>query len=169
MPGLGYRDSRLWMNKCLSSLDKWDEVEIEKRFLSIKERFLKIWQYPNIRIELDQDEEVNIFDADDPKGRKLEYAVFFDQKIEVNQISKLYVEVFKKLFQLQPETIFASDLGERVSLTKKTMEQGLRQAVAINDTYFIEANFDSQGKFNKIKYALTIFKLEDELSIKYSN
>lgn len=157
------------MNKYLSSLDKWDKTEIERCFGFISERFLKIWEYPQIEIEANGDNgELNIFEADDPKHKKLEYAIFFDQKIEVNQVTKLYVEVFKKLFELQPQTFFTSDLEERISLTKNPTENGLRQAVPINDTYFIEANIDNIGKFERIKQALTIFGFEDELSIKYA-
>jgi hypothetical protein len=77
------------------------------------------------------------------------------------------VEVFKQLFELQPETFFTTDLSPRISLTKNPEENGLRQAVPINDTYFIEANIDNSGKFDRIKQALTIFDLEDELTIKY--
>ncbi|MFO8055992.1 MAG: hypothetical protein R6V10_01680 [bacterium] len=106
--------------------------------------------------------------ADDPKYKKLEYAIFLDQKIEVNQVAKLYVEVLKQLFELQPETFFTTDLGERISLTKNPNEKGLRQPVPINDTYFIEGNIDNTGKFDRIMKALTIFDLEDELSIKYT-
>ncbi|MCA9761327.1 MAG: DUF262 domain-containing protein [Streptococcus sp.] len=170
LDGAGYKDSRLWMNKYLSILDKWDKAEIERRFDLIAERFLKIWEYPQIEIETNGDNgELNIFEADDPKHKKLEYAIFFDQKIEVNQVAKLYVEVFKQLFELQPETFFTSDLGERISLTKNPTEKGLRQAVPINDTYFIEANIDNVGKFDRIKQALTIFGFEDELMIKYAD
>lgn len=169
LDGAGYKDSRLWMNKYLSILDKWDKTEIERRFDLISERFLKIWEYPQIEIEINGDNgELNIFEADDPKHKKLEYAIFFDQKIEVNQVAKLYVEVFKQLFELQPETFFTSDLGERISLTKNPTEKGLRQAVPINDTYFIEANIDNMGKFDRIKQALTTFDFEDELTIKYA-
>ena len=169
LDGAGYKDSRLWMNKYLSILDKWDKTEIERRFDLISERFLKIWEYPQIEIEPNGDNgELNIFEADDPKHKKLEYAIFFDQKIEVNQVAKLYVEVFKQLFELQPETFFTSDLGERISLTKNPTEKGLRQAVPINDTYFIEANIDNMGKFDRIKQALTTFDFEDELTIKYA-
>lgn len=165
----GYKDSRLWMNKYLSILDKWNKTEIERRFDLISERFLKIWEYPQIEIETNgENGELNIFEADDPKHKKLEYAIFFDQKIEVNQVAKLYVEVFKQLFELQPETFFTSDLGERISLTKNPTEKGLRQAVPINDTYFIEANIDNMGKFDRIKQALTTFDFEDELTIKYA-
>ena len=165
----GYKDSRLWLNKYLSISDKWDKAEIERRFDLLAERFLKIWQMPQIELEeRDDNNEVNIFEAEDPKFKKLEYAIFFDQKIEVNQVAKLYVEVFKQLFELQPETFFTTDLAEKITLTKNPKEGNPRQAVPINDTYFIEGNIDNIGKFVKIKHALTIFDSEDELTIKYA-
>ena len=168
LDGAGYKDSRLWMNKYLSSLHKWDQTEIEKRFSLILERFLKIWEYPQIEIETYEDSgELNIFEADDPKHKKLEYAIFFDQKIDIDQVAKLYAVVFKQLFELQPETFFTSDLGELISLTKNPTEKKLRQAISINDTYYIEGNINNIGKFDRIKHALTIFDIEDELSIKY--
>ena len=92
----------------------------------------------------------------------------YDQKIEVTQAAKLYVEVFKQLFDLQPETFFTTDLAERITLTKNPKEGNPRQAVKINDTYFIEGNIDNIGKFDRMKHALTIFDSEDELIIKYS-
>ena len=165
----GYKESRLWLNKYLSIADKWDKAEIESRFDVLAERFLKIWQIPSIELdEKDENNEVNIFEAEDPKFKKLEYAIFFDQKIEVNQVAKLYVEVFKQLFELQPETFFTTDLAEKITLTKNPKEENPRQAIPINDTYYIEGNLDSNGKFEKIKHALTIFDLEDELTIKYT-
>lgn len=165
----GYKDSRLWLNKYLSIAEKWDKTEIERRFDLLAERFLKVWEYPDINLEdRDENNEVNIFEAEDPKFKKLEYAIFFDQKIEVNQVAKLYVEVFKQLFDLQPETFFTTDLAEKITLTKNPKEGNPRQAVKINDTYFIEGNIDNIGKFDKIKHALTIFDSEDELTIKYA-
>ena len=125
---------------------------------------------PEIDIELEAtNDEINIFDAEDPKHKKLDYAIFFNQKLDVTQVAKLYIEVFRQLFDLQPETFFTSDIGDRLSLTKTPESKGLRQAISISDTYFIEANFDSMGKFDRIKHALTIFGFEDELSIKYAD
>lgn len=168
MPSAGYKDSRLWLNKYLTILDKWGKIEIEGRFKFISERVLKIWDIPNIEInEEAESNEINIFEAEDPKFKKLEYAVFFDQKLEINQVSKLYYEVFKQLFELQPETFFTTELGLKIGLTKNLTEGNPRQALAINDTYFIEGNMDNIGKFDKIKLALTIFGFEDELLIKY--
>ncbi len=165
----GYKDSRLWLNKYLSIAEKWDKAEIERRFDLLSERFLKIWEYPDVDLDdRDENNEVNIFEAEDPKHKKLEYAIFFDQKIEVTQVAKLYVEVFKQLFDLQPETFFTTDLAEKITLTKNPKEGNPRQPVQINDTYYIEGNIDNIGKFDKIKYALTVFDSEEELTIKYA-
>jgi uncharacterized protein with ParB-like and HNH nuclease domain len=169
LPEAGYKDSRLWLNKYLTIIDKWDKTEIERRFDHIAERVLKIWGIPNIVIEEKEDiNEINIFDAEEPKHKRLEYAVFFDQKIQVSQVTKLYVEVFRQLFELQPETFFTTELGTRIGLTKNPTEGNPRQPIEINDTYFIESNIDSNGKFDRIKQALTIFDFEDELTIKYA-
>jgi len=166
----GYTFSRLWLNRDLKEKSKWDKTEIEERATTISERFIKIWEIPEIDIELEAtNDEINIFDAEDPKHKKLEYAIFFNQKIDVTQVAKLYIEVFKQLFDLQPETFFTSEIGERLSLTKTPETSGLRQAVPISETYFIEANIDNMGKFDRIKQALTIFGFEDELSIKYAD
>lgn len=166
----GYNFSRLWLNRDLKEKAKWDKSEIEERANTISERFIKIWEIPEIDIELEAtNDEINIFDAEDPKHKKLEYAIFFNQKLEVTQVAKLYIEVFKQLFDLQPETFFTSEIGDKLSLTKTPETSGLRQAVPISETYFIEANIDNMGKFDRIKQALTIFGFEDELSIKYAD
>lgn len=165
----GYRYSRLWLNRDLKEKNNWNKFEIEQRAEILAERFLKIWELPEIQIEQETaNDEINIFDAEDPKYKKLEYAMFFNQRLEINQVAKLYIEVFKQLFDLQPETFFTSDLGQKISLTKTPVEDSLRQAVPLNDTYFIEANIDNVGKFDRIKHALTIFGFEDELVIKYA-
>ncbi len=99
----------------------------------------------------------------------MEYAIFFNQKLEITQVAKLYVEVIRQLFDLQPETFFTSDIGQRISLSKNPVEDNLRQAVSLNDTYFIESHMDNESKFARIKQALTIFGFEDELIIKYAD
>ncbi|KAA6329079.1 hypothetical protein EZS27_022079 [termite gut metagenome] len=169
LENFGYKDSRLWLNKYLSKLSKWDKEEIEKRFELIAERFLKIWGYPTITAESENNNgELNIFEAEEPTGKHLEYAIFFDKKIETNQITSLYIEVFRQLFELQPETFFTTELAQRIGLSKNIEEGHLRKPAAINDTYFIETNMDSTAKFDKIKLALTFFDIEDELIIKYA-
>jgi uncharacterized protein with ParB-like and HNH nuclease domain len=165
----GYKFSRLWLNKHLAAIDKWDKEQIEKRFDLITERFIKIWSIPEIEITDSETAEVNIFEAEPPRYKKLDYAIFFDQKIEVREVAKLYTEVLKQLFELQPDTFFNTDLGHKIGLTKNPIEGNPRQAIAINDTYFIEGNIDNNGKFDRMKHALILFDFADELSIKYTD
>jgi hypothetical protein len=165
----GYKDSRLWLNKYLSGLDKWDKTEIEKRSDIIAERFLQVWQIPEIDISDETiNSEINIFDAEEATHKKLDYAIFLDQKIEVREVAKLYVEVFKSLFELQPETFFTTDLGDKIGLTKNPIESNTRQSVELNDTYFIESKLSNSAKFDRIKHALSLFDFEDDLIIKYA-
>lgn len=167
LPEKGYRASRLLLNQSLRDLTKWDVEELEKRFGFITERFLKIWKYPHVKDEEDnQSDEINIFDADDPKGKRLEYFIFFDQKLEKTRVSELYEHVLRALYDLNPETFFKSDLGEKLELTSQ--KENLRQALALSESYFIEANLDSRNKFIRLKYALNKFDLTDELFIKYA-
>ncbi len=165
----GYRNSRLWLNQYLSKLEKWDISEIEKRNEMISERFLKIWKIPVIPLEEKADlNEVNIFDADDPTFKRLEFAVFFNNKLEVNQVAKLYLEVFRQLFDLQPETFFATELYSRIGLTKDPDQNKTRSPSKLNESYFIETGYSNKDKFERIKLALMIFGIEDELMIKYA-
>lgn len=166
LPEKGYRASRLFLNKYLSIIDKWDLEELNKRYEILVKRFLKIWSFPNISNDLEfNNEEVNIFDADEPTHKKLEYIIFFEQKQEISTVSDLYLYVIRFLFSEQPQIFFNTDLGERIGLTKDV--KNLRQAVSINEIYYIESNLDSKGKFERIRYALTKFEIIDELFIKY--
>lgn len=166
----GYIFSRLWLNRVLKEKNKWGKDEIEERANIISKRFIKIWEIPEIDIEPETNyDERNIFDAEEPTHKKLEYAIFFNQKIAVSNVSNLYIEVFKLLFELQEETFFTSEIGKQISLTKSPEIDNLRQAVRINNNYFIETNHNSMKKFELIKNALTIFGFEDELFIRYSN
>ena len=162
----GYKFSRLWINRFLSSIDRWGKKEIKERFKIISERFLEIWPFPDIKMDKETDfNEVNIFDAEDPTHKRLEYVIFFDRKLGISTVASLYSEVIKTLFYLQPESFFTSDLSEHLKLTKDS--KICREPVRINETYFIESHMNNKGKFERIKRALTVFDSEDELIIKY--
>jgi len=163
-----YRDSRLWLNRELGGLDRWGLAEMERRHKTIVQRFFEVWTCPDVPEETEGDtEEVNIFEADDPTDRKLEYAVFRDRKIEVSTVLELYLLVFRELFEARPEVFFSSpDLKEKIRLTDKKEDKW--SPAPINDTHYIETRFSNEDKFKRIKMTLTLFDLEDELTLKYA-
>lgn len=171
LPSGGYKSSGFWLNKHLAKLEKWDVEALQQRHQSIAARFLEIWPLPALAadVEMPDSDEVNIFEADEPKFKTLEYAIFLNQKLNINQVSHLYTTVLGTLFEQQPETFYSSELADRLGLVKgEDAASKLRTPNAIGQDYFVEGNLDSNAKFNRLKHALEVFELEEELIIKYA-
>ena len=126
----GYKFSRLWLNRDLQTLSKWNRIEIENRANVIANRFLNIWQYPDIQIEnIHENDEVNIFEAEDPNGRKIEYYVLLDQRTSVSSAKDFYVSVFKQLFELSSELFFTTGLRERIMMVSDINIERLKETM----------------------------------------
>ncbi|MGE5342031.1 MAG: DUF262 domain-containing protein [Candidatus Omnitrophota bacterium] len=167
MPEKGYKDSRLFLNKYLATLETWNLKELENRFNIIKERFLQIWDYPNVALEMDDKYgEINIFEAEDPTDRKLEYFIFFDQKHHMTRVSECFQFVLTFLFKEQPDIFLNKDLRDKLKLTDQ--KDQLLKPLPLNEIYFIESNHSNKAKFERIKSVLTKFGITDELWIKYA-
>lgn len=172
MPDSGYKASRFWLNKYLAEQAQWGVAELEQRYALLLQRFFAVWPFPalNETIAMDATSEMNIFEADEPKNKKLDYAIFMDSKLEVTQVTKLYLEVLRGLFELQPEAFFTTALAERLGLVKgEQAANALRQPALLAEDYYVETNIDSNGKFERLKIVLAALGLEDELSIKYAD
>ena len=166
----GYKFSRLWLNRELKEKEIWNKDEIEKRTKSITERFLKIWEYPEIQIEnIEDGDEVNIFEADDPSGKKIEYFILFGQRTDVSSARDFYVSVFRQLFELSPDLFFTTSLRDRINTANNIDNNRIeRDYEKLNETYYLYTNIINSTKFERVKEALLLFGCEDELSIKYA-
>ncbi len=165
----GYIYSRLWLNQYLKEIDEWNIVNIKKRYALLLERFLQIWKYPEIDIseEDEADEDYNIFDAPDPRFKKLDYFIYNDEKIVTGEVSKMYTHVVKALFEENPSALNHPEIKEAIGLS--TNPDDLRTPFKVNSSYYIETNLDSNSKFKKLKTLLTKFDREDDLLINFSN
>ena len=162
----GYNYSRLWLNDYLKSIDNWDISNYNERFDLIYNRFLKIWGYPDIEVPVyDDSEEQNIFNAESPTHKKLEYFIFENEKIEERDIADMYSLVIKKLFKKNAQLLI--DNQDILKITHN--KEDFRSYGEILNDYYIEYNNDSKTKFSVLKKLLRLFNLEDELIIKYEN
>ena len=160
----GYQFSRLWLNSYLNTIDSWNIANYEKRFDIIYERFLKIWEYPTVEIlTSDLSSEQNIFDAEIPTHKKLEYFIFENTKIEEDKISQMYFYVIRNLFDKNSQLLVSNQ--DVFKITRNTSDFRASQEVA--NGWYLEANIDSNTKFSTLKRLLTLFELEEELTIKY--
>ncbi len=160
----GYNYSRLWLNTYLKLIDGWNIKRFEERFNIIYDRFLKIWEYPDIVIEeADDSEELNIFDAESPTYKKLEYFIFENTKVEEDTVAQMYFYVIKNLFEKNSQLLVGSQ-----DVLKVTRNQNdFRAPQEVENGWFVESNIDSNSKFSVLKKLLSLFEMEDELLIKY--
>lgn len=162
----GYQYSRLWFNSYLKSINHWNVLNYEERLILICERFLKIWEYPDIVIIEDNDsEEQNIFDADIPTHQKLEYFIFENTKVEEDTVAQMFFYVVRSLYEKNSQLLISNQ--NIFKITRGISDFRVPQEV-INGWY-IESNIDSNSKFIILKKLLLLFEVEDDLFIKYSS
>ena len=162
----GYVHSRLWLNDYLKKQDIWNLDKYNERFEIIYDRFLKIWELPKVEIPtFETDAEQNIFDAEPPTNKKLEYFIFEDTRIDEVHVAQMYFYVLRSLYEKNPELLLESK--HIIKLSKTPSE--FRTPQELLNGYFIEANIDSNSKFSYLKKILSVFELEDELIIKYNS
>ncbi len=164
----GYKFSRLWLNHYLNEIEKWDLVELKNRYVILLNRFFEIWEYPNIEIstEDEAEQEYTIYSSPDPKGKKLRYFIFKDEKIIAEEISKMYYHVIRGLLVEKPNVILNSELKNTIQISSNPNDW--RTPYKISDNYFIEANIGNNSKFRRLKSALTKCDYEDELLIAFA-
>jgi len=165
----GYIFSRLWLNTYLKNIDEWDVSKLKERYFILFERFKKIWEFPDINIEdeTDEDEDYYIYNSPDPRNRKLDYFIFRDEKVITDEVSKMYYHVVKVIIEENPSLITHSDIKNLLGLTSN--KEDLRVPYPINSSYYIESNIDNNSKFRKLKTLLTKLNFEDDLLINFSN
>ena len=160
----GYLFSKLWLNSYLKSIDSWDVSKYEERADIIYERFLKIWEFPDVEIlEVDESGEQNIFDAESPTYKKLEYFIFENTKVAEDTIAQMYFYVIRNLYEKNPQLLLSNP--EVLKITRNASD--FRAAQEVINGWFVECNIDSNSKFAVLKKLLSLFEMEDELLVKY--
>lgn len=162
----GYKYSRLWLNKYLQDIDNWTLTEYNTRFEIIFKRFLSIWFYPDVELPVEEENiEENIFAAEKPTNKKLEYFIFEDTKVEESAIAQMYFYVITRLYQINLPLLLKNQQIIKFSRTPADF----RTPQELINGYFIEANIDSNTKFNILKKLLQLFEMEEDLFVKFSS
>lgn len=165
----GYIYSKLWLNSYLCEVDEWNLENMNTRLDKLTERFLNVWSYPKHKVSFKVYSEVNIFDAEDPTNKKLDYFIFEDKKQYLSEISKLFTYVIKDLFYKNKDTFFSKEIKSILKITRNKNDLRSDYPINVDNIYYIENNFSNKEKFMILKKLLRIFKMEEELYIKYKN
>jgi uncharacterized protein with ParB-like and HNH nuclease domain len=165
----GYIYSNLKINSLLKEIDIWNEENYLKRLSWIKDRFKKIWPYPNVEIieaDFDEDPDINIFDISEMKFKKLDYFIFRNEKIDTKDFTTVYIHVITSLFNENPEHFMHPRIASIVQVTNDA--NNCRQPIALGSTFFFESNIENNSKLNRLKKLLEIYNAEDELFLNFA-
>lgn len=163
----GYIYSRLWINSYLKQIDTWNVETYQERTRILTNRFLEIWKLPEIQIEQNPNAgEINIFEIEDPTGKSMQYARFFERIVKNTdsrlEYATLLTYVARKIYEIAPKE-FKEKLVNEINIEKNS--HNLRRPQKIGDEYYIETNLSAKDIVKRIRFILSSFNLEDELFI----
>lgn len=162
----GYTFSRLWLNSYIKTINEWNLEKYSERFELIFNRFKSIWHYPEVEIPAEEDEstEVSISNIEDSSNKKLEYFIFEDSKIEEEAVTQMFYYVLKKLYDKNPQLLINNE-----GILKITRESSdFTESVEVFNGYYIDPRANNNRKFRVLRDLLSLFELEDELIIKFT-
>ena len=163
----GYIYSRLWINSYLKQIDTWNVETYQERTRILTNRFLEIWKLPEIQIEQNPNAgEINIFEIEDPTGKSMQYARFFERIVKNTdsrlEYATLLTYVARKIYEIAPKE-FKEKLVNEINIEKNS--HNLRRPQKKGDEYYIETNLSAKDIVKRIRFILSSFNLEDELFI----
>ncbi len=163
----GYKDSKLFLNKFLAQQNQWNVEILKKRLDVLTERFKEIWKYPGSAILEDTDNEINIFDIDNPTGELLEYYVFDGKRVITNTFKDILRNISKQFYSLDKEYFLQSKIKNKLKVTSN--KEALTFPVELSDGIYIESSLSSKEIFKRVKLLLQVYGFEDDLFIKFKN
>lgn len=167
----GFKDSRLRLNKYLSSITKWDEDEILNRANILLNIALDVWTY-SITSFVEQQISQNLYslnDEEDFTNTKAKSFILMGDEYKVKSWTELYEKVCLILYDLEPST-FIKIMNKRfteIYMQKRfsSKEENLRTAFKIADKVYIEKNLNTEAKLSTLRVIFNEYDLDyNELS-----
>lgn len=167
----GFKESRLKLNRYISSIDKFTEEEIIDRKNILFNIALEIWKYPKTSFVEEREVEnlYSLTDEDDFTNTTVKSFILLGDEYKVKNWTQLYEEVCLALYDLEP-SIFVKLIQKRfleAHIAKRFSEtvDGLRQEFKIADNVYIEKNLNTQAKLDTIRVIFDEYDLDyNELS-----
>lgn len=163
----GFKDSRLYLNKYISSLDSWDEGEIIKRARKLLKRGLEIWKYPDCeyqQLEISNEKSFSLDEEDiNFTGESIVSFEMFGDYYKVSSWSEFYEHVISTLYDLDPIRFneISKHNGKNNPVYNKIVDEStkVRRAVKIADGIYIEANLNTEAKLSILRFLVKEFNL----------
>jgi uncharacterized protein with ParB-like and HNH nuclease domain len=162
----GYAFSRLWLNRDLMKLDTWTVADFKTRHNRLIKRTLEIWPYPEVEVmeDVGTQDEMTIFEIDDPTGYKVKYAKIGTETIEPKSVKEFYITVLSRLFAGNPNPMMQPEVSGTILLERN--DPNAFDNEHIGRGYSVDASNSSWVKFKRLETVLNAYDLEDFVRVK---
>ena len=163
----GFKDSRLYLNKYISTIDHWNEDEIIKRSEILFDRSLDIWLYPDFGYEQIETNNENMFSLSDEDinftGESVVSFEIFKESYKVSNWKEFYEKLLNMLYDLDPiklRDIARKSFGkDSIDNRKSTEVTKLRRPIKVSDGIYMESNIDTEAKLFMMRFLMKQFDL----------
>lgn len=163
----GFKDSRLYLNKYISTIDHWNEDEIIKRSEILFDRSLDIWLYPDFGYEQIETNNENMFSLSDEDinftGESVVSFEIFKESYKVSNWKEFYEKLLNMLYDLDPiklRDIARKSFGkDSIDNRKSTEVTKLRRPIKVADGIYMESNIDTEAKLFMMRFLMKQFDL----------
>ena len=163
----GFKDSRLYLNKYISTIDHWNEDEIIKRAEILFDRSLDIWPYPDFGYEQIETNNENTFSLSDEDinftGESVVSFEIFKESYKVSNWKEFYEKLLNMLYDLDPiklRDIARKSFGkDSIDNRKSTEVTKLRRPIKVADGIYMESNIDTEAKLFMMRFLMKQFDL----------
>lgn len=163
----GFKDSRLYLNKYISSLEKWDENEIKKRANRLFKKSIEIWGYPDFgykQLEILNDKIFSLSDEDmNFTGESIVAFEIIGQQYRVSSWREFYENIATVLYDLDPIKFMniAKKSYGKDSIDNRIVSESskLRKPIKIGDGIYLEENLNTEAKLGLIRFLINEFGL----------
>jgi len=162
----GFKGSRLYLNKLLASLNKWDEEAINRRAQNLLTVALTIWELPKSKYQTEILEKISydLSYSDDFTSEKITEFEFFNDTYPVNDWKEFQTKICSILYDLEPKTfqsfIDDKDFKKDTRIMISDNPKHLSQPIKIADDLFIESHLNTKSKIAVIKTILKKFEIK---------
>lgn len=163
----GFKDSRLYLNKYISSIDNWNEEEIKNRTEILLNRALEIWKYPNVMYQPPTNSEKIFTLEDDDINFTNENIIYFSilgEHHKVKNWTEFYEQIAFTLYDLDSvkfnNIIDKTYNREIIDNNKSRNISQLRKGTKIADNIYLETNLNTEAKLNIIRFFVKEFEIE---------
>lgn len=160
----GFSDSRLFLNKYLSTIEKWNEKNIKDRAEKLQKRALKIWEYSLTEYEPKKNMDKIFTLADDEATFTGKVIVSFSYKeyedCKVVTWKEFYELIAKELYRINPNIFISSLKNTSMESRMSNNKKDFYLPIKLSEKLYLKASMSTESLLFTLRKIIEKFDVD---------